>query len=85
VCGGDGDVVLEGPAKEGLQHDPWLNPILGWIAALRLRTLHTLNDPLGHESAARETLTTAPVVPRATREMPDFFVMLPARCQCFPS
>jgi hypothetical protein len=22
VCGGDGDVVLEDPAKEGLQHDP---------------------------------------------------------------
>jgi len=56
VCGGDGDVVLEDPAKEGLQHDPRPNPIRHQMAALRLRALHALNDPVGHKAAARETL-----------------------------
>ena len=53
VCGGDGDVVLEDPAREGLQHDPRPNLIRHQITALRLRALHA---PLGHKAAARETL-----------------------------
>jgi hypothetical protein len=56
VCGGDGDVMLEDPAKDGLQHDPRPKPIRHRLAALRLRALHALNDPLGHKTAARETL-----------------------------
>jgi transposase-like protein len=56
VCGGVGEVVLEDPAKDGLQHDPRSNPIRHRLAALRLRTLHALSDPFGHKAAAREKL-----------------------------
>lgn len=67
LCGDAGDVVLEDPAKEGLQHDPRPNPIRHRLAALRLRTLHAL-DPSGHK-AARETLPqrTKPYLERVPR------------------
>ena len=68
VCGGDGEVVLEDPAKEGLEHNPRPNPIRHKLAALRLRALHALNDPFGHK-AARETLPqrTKPYLERVPR------------------
>lgn len=55
VCGGDGKVVFEDPAKEGLQHDPRKRPLRHPLVAVRLRALNQLIDPFGHK-AARESL-----------------------------
>lgn len=93
VCGGDGDLVFEDPAKEGLQHDPRPNAIRHQLAALRLRSLHALNDPFGHK-AVRETLPQRPrpylesmprfqLVPlpiRTFRQAFDFGLMLRIHC-----
>jgi hypothetical protein len=67
VCGDPGDVALEDPAKEGLQHDPRRRPLRHPMAAVRLRALHKLaTGPFGHQKAARESLPqrTKPVLDR---------------------
>jgi hypothetical protein len=56
VCGGDGAVVHEDSARDGLQHDPRPNPIRHQLAALRLQTLNRPADPFGRRAAAREEL-----------------------------
>lgn len=97
VCGNDGDVVFEDPAKEGLQHDPQPKPIRHQLAALRLRALHALNGPFGHKAAAREALRQrtkpyleplprfrpVPLPIRTFRQALDFGLALRMRCrQC---
>jgi hypothetical protein len=54
VCGGDGDVVLENPAKEGLQHDPRPNPPRHLLAAVRLRAMHQHASRFGRREPPRE-------------------------------
>lgn len=70
VCGGAGDVVLEDPAREGLQHDPRPTPMRHRLATVRLRALHQHHasrfgrrDP-PRESQAREKPPPEPM-PRA--------------------
>jgi hypothetical protein len=53
MCGGEGRVVLDDPAKEGLQPDPRPRPLRHPMAAMRLSMLHQLADPFGHQKAAR--------------------------------
>jgi len=59
VCGGAGDIVLDDPAREGLQHDPRPSPLRHRMAALRLQQHHGLADHYGQKSAAREVLPQA--------------------------
>jgi hypothetical protein len=56
VCGGEGKTALEDPFKDGLQPDPQPRPLRHPMAAMRLRMLHELADPFGHQKAARESL-----------------------------
>ena len=59
ACGGPGDVVLEDPAREGLQYDSRPNPPRHRMAALRLQQFQQLNDHYGHKPAAREVMPQA--------------------------
>lgn len=94
VCGGDGTLVLEDPAQDGLQHDPRPNPSRHRLAALRMRAFHRLADPFGHRAAAREApprreqpylerlprfrLATLPI--RTFRQALDFGLALDIHC-----
>ena len=58
ACGGEGEVVLEDPAREGLQHDPRPNPPRHRLAFIRLRAMHQLaaaGAGFGRREAPRES------------------------------
>ena len=54
VCGSSGDIVLEDPAKEGLQHDPRPKPPRHRLAAIRLQALHQHASHFGRSETPRE-------------------------------
>jgi hypothetical protein len=56
VCGGDGAVVSENPAKEGLQYDSGPDRCAILWPVMKLRTMQKFADPFGHRAAAWEAL-----------------------------
>ena len=55
-CGGEGRLVFDDPAKEGLQYDPRSRPSRHPDRTIRLQQIARLHDPFGHRKAAREDL-----------------------------
>jgi len=56
VCGGAGELTLEDPARQGLEHDLRPNPPRHPIVAIRMHHQERLADPFGHRATAREQL-----------------------------
>jgi len=56
LCGREGTLTFDDPAKEGLQYDPRARPARHPDRVLRLQQIERLHDPFGHRKAAREDL-----------------------------
>ncbi len=56
LCGREGRLTFDDPAKEGLQYDPRSRPLRHPDRTIRLQQIARLHDPFGHQKAAREDL-----------------------------
>src|SRR4051812_6766689 len=56
VCGREGQITFEDPAREGLQFDPRTCPPRHPDRVLRLQQIARLRDSFGHRPPAREDL-----------------------------
>ena len=56
LCGSEGKLTFDDPAKQGLQDDPRPHPPRHPYRVLRLQQIARLHDPFGHRKAAREDL-----------------------------
>jgi len=56
LCGREGKLTFDDPAKQGLQYDPRPRPLRHPDRVLRLQQIALLNNSFGHRAPVREDL-----------------------------